>query len=167
MPCGEHTCPKPCHPLLCGSCEVAALVRCYCGHEMKEMKCCDKEVPRESAWLHDFSDGEGDDDYTDYGYYECNKACDRLVDLTRLHIYMLTADPPDCLPVVSTDAKRGVIPRTERMECAYWTHELLPTVLVAKRRSAICSLNPGRTVKQPSQLAPKSAERPSRAVTRV
>ena len=81
MPCGEHTCPKPCHPLLCGSCEAVELVRCYCGHEMKEMKCCDKEEPRESAWLHDLSDreGDGDDDFTDYGYYECDKTCDRLV----------------------------------------------------------------------------------------
>ncbi|KAF8252781.1 hypothetical protein K440DRAFT_535857 [Wilcoxina mikolae CBS 423.85] len=82
MPCGEHICPKPCHPLLCGSCDVTELVKCYCGNEMKEIKCCDKEDARESSRIHENSDDEySDDDELDEwtGYYECGKICGRLL----------------------------------------------------------------------------------------
>jgi transcriptional repressor NF-X1 len=82
MPCGEHNCSRPCHPLLCGDCEVMEWVKCYCGNEMKEMRCCDKENPKDSSRLDIHSDDEeeySDEDEIDEwtGYYECGKVCNR------------------------------------------------------------------------------------------
>ena len=79
MPCGEHSCPRPCHPLLCGSCEVTELVKCYCGNEMRDIKCCDKEEPKESLVIQEFSDDEfsdGEEVEVWMGYYECDQLCD-------------------------------------------------------------------------------------------
>ncbi|KAH7376046.1 transcriptional repressor NF-X1 [Plectosphaerella cucumerina] len=39
LPCGEHTCERPCHPGLCGGCEVPIASRCYCGRVQKDVPC--------------------------------------------------------------------------------------------------------------------------------
>ncbi|TEA16589.1 FKBP12-associated protein 1-like protein [Colletotrichum sidae] len=39
LPCGEHFCSTPCHPGLCGSCEIPMLARCYCGKEHQKIPC--------------------------------------------------------------------------------------------------------------------------------
>ena len=66
MPCGEHTCPRPCHEGLCGACETEIEGRCYCGKTGKKLKCCDREEERESfRWL---------------GSFDCKQACNRLMD---------------------------------------------------------------------------------------
>ncbi|KAI5819526.1 putative fkbp12-associated protein [Pyronema omphalodes] len=83
MPCGEHFCDRPCHPLLCGSCQVKELVKCYCGNEMREMKCGDKEDPRESQRYHEVEDDEEEDEEEELdewtGFYQCGKTCERLL----------------------------------------------------------------------------------------
>ena len=42
MPCGGHTCQRPCHEGLCGACEVEIVGRCYCGKIVEQMACCDR-----------------------------------------------------------------------------------------------------------------------------
>ena len=48
MPCGEHTCPRPCHSGVCGDCEFEEEFYCYCGKRFKGVKCCDKSPPIKS-----------------------------------------------------------------------------------------------------------------------
>lgn len=74
MPCGEHVCEQPCHPGLCGSCEVKELLQCYCGNETRETKCCDKGEPTHSR----VQEEDGEVDQWE-GYFSCGKSCDRYV----------------------------------------------------------------------------------------
>ncbi|KAL7274852.1 FKBP12-associated protein [Rhizina undulata] len=74
MPCGDHTCTKPCHPGLCGACEELEELRCYCGHEIKEVKCCDKQDPKTGT----ISEEHGIEKWE--GYWECEKICGRYFD---------------------------------------------------------------------------------------
>lgn len=59
------------------------LVKCYCGNEMREMKCGDKEDPRESQRYHEVGDDEEDDEEEELdewtGFYQCGKTCERYV----------------------------------------------------------------------------------------
>lgn len=73
MPCGEHTCPKLCHPGMCGDCEETEKLTCFCGRETKDIKCRDKLDPRESESLRDGEVKKWD------GYWQCNEKCDRFV----------------------------------------------------------------------------------------
>jgi len=169
MPCGEHTCPKSCHPLLCGSCEVTELAKCYCGNEMKEIKCCDKEYPRESSRIHENSDDEySDDDELDEwtGYYECGKICDRFVPTPPLS-RAYTKCYLGYLSAVSIDAGRDVTLRTLLMGSALMIHNSSRTVLVVKYRLPIYCLSHGRIVKHPSRPVRKCAIKPFHAAIRV
>ncbi|KAI5848721.1 hypothetical protein DFP73DRAFT_340476 [Morchella snyderi] len=74
MPCGEHTCPKVCHPGTCGACQVESELRCYCGNHMKSIKCCD----RKEAVLSFESGDQGVAQWE--GYWNCEKICDRPFD---------------------------------------------------------------------------------------
>ncbi|KAK2009655.1 NF-X1 type zinc finger protein [Colletotrichum eremochloae] len=93
LPCGEHFCSAPCHPGLCGNCEVPVQARCYCGKEHKEISCdrrgdlqmsfnygqmssSDAEDVPEGSWF----DGSFDCGATcgrkyDCGLHQCEKAC--------------------------------------------------------------------------------------------
>lgn len=71
MPCDKHTCPRTCHPGLCGACEIVEIVSCYCGKDTKGIKCCDEGDSRTG-----FTDaGE-----TVLGFYTCAKKCNREFD---------------------------------------------------------------------------------------
>ena len=66
MPCGNHTCPQPCHEGLCGACASDVEARCYCGKVNRTMKCDDLEQEIESyGWT---------------GQFDCHQICDRLLD---------------------------------------------------------------------------------------
>ena len=66
MPCGEHTCPRPCHEGLCGACATEIDARCYCGKVEKKIQCNDQGEEKESSeWT---------------GLFDCGQACDRLMD---------------------------------------------------------------------------------------
>ena len=52
MPCGEHTCPRPCHEGLCGACEERVPAKCYCGQVEKELLCADRGDEKESRRTH-------------------------------------------------------------------------------------------------------------------
>ena len=66
MPCGEHTCQRPCHEGLCGACKTEVESQCYCAKVEKTLRCCDREAEKESyAWT---------------GSFDCQRQCDRLMD---------------------------------------------------------------------------------------
>ncbi|KAL4869222.1 hypothetical protein BDV12DRAFT_168118 [Aspergillus spectabilis] len=85
LPCGEHTCTRPCHEGLCGACEVKIEARCYCGKVETEMLCSskdeeqDSELLREDAqvekWNGSFSCGDICNRPFDCGVHFCQKGC--------------------------------------------------------------------------------------------
>lgn len=76
LPCGEHTCPRPCHEGLCGDCEVKVQTKCYCGKVETEMLCSSKEEEIPSAQLSD------DMSHTEewIGSFRCGETCNRPFD---------------------------------------------------------------------------------------
>ncbi|PLB36609.1 putative NF-X1 finger transcription factor [Aspergillus candidus] len=84
LPCGEHTCSRPCHEGLCGACEVKVEARCYCGKAETEMLCSskdeemDSEVQRDGhieQWTGCFACGEQCNRPFDCGVHFCQKSC--------------------------------------------------------------------------------------------
>ncbi|KAH8815461.1 hypothetical protein F5884DRAFT_841432 [Xylogone sp. PMI_703] len=47
LPCGEHTCQRPCHEGVCGACEVLIDSRCYCGRVERPLPCSEREEEEE------------------------------------------------------------------------------------------------------------------------
>ncbi|KAL2823761.1 hypothetical protein BDW59DRAFT_148301 [Aspergillus cavernicola] len=76
LPCGEHTCARPCHEGLCGACEVKVDARCYCGKVQTEMLCSSKDEELESELLHD--ENEAVEEWT--GCFSCGDLCNRPFD---------------------------------------------------------------------------------------
>ncbi|KAK0392751.1 hypothetical protein NLU13_2246 [Sarocladium strictum] len=72
LPCGEHTCSRPCHSGVCGDCNVVVEARCFCGSETKEIVCSSREDPQGS---YDPQEGEFFE-----GSFSCSKPCERLFD---------------------------------------------------------------------------------------
>jgi transcriptional repressor NF-X1 len=71
MPCGKHTCPRPCHEGLCGACEADVTAQCYCGKVEKAMKCGDLDEEKHShGWI---------------GQVDCQQICERLMDCGQHH----------------------------------------------------------------------------------
>ncbi|KAL4778914.1 hypothetical protein BJX76DRAFT_342251 [Aspergillus varians] len=75
LPCGEHTCHRPCHEGLCGACEVKIDAQCYCGKAQTEMLCSSKDEELESELLHE--DGHVEE-WT--GCFSCGDVCNRPFD---------------------------------------------------------------------------------------
>lgn len=80
MPCGEHTCQKPCHEGLCGGCEVHMDCRCYCGKVEQTIVCCERggEEPSETdaeTWIGMFDCGGECQRQFDCGTHQCEKRC--------------------------------------------------------------------------------------------
>ena len=86
MPCGEHTCSKPCHEGLCGACEVPMECRCYCGKTERIILCCERgdeeesilagnNIDRPEVWTGAFDCGEHCQREFDCGKHRCPKKC--------------------------------------------------------------------------------------------
>lgn len=78
MPCGVHTCPRPCHEGLCGSCEVVVDAECYCGQEKSQIACHDQGKAVESRRSTSKDDNEIITMWT--GTFHCANTCNRLFD---------------------------------------------------------------------------------------
>lgn len=76
MPCGKHTCPRPCHEGLCGACEADVGARCYCGKVSKTIPCSELGEEKEShGWTGEFDCNQICDRLMDCGMHRCEKAC--------------------------------------------------------------------------------------------
>jgi transcriptional repressor NF-X1 len=76
MPCGEHSCTRPCHEGLCGACEEEVQATCYCGKVTKDAKCCDTGEEKDSyAWIGTFDCGEVCGTAMDCGEHHCETKC--------------------------------------------------------------------------------------------
>lgn len=79
MPCGEHTCQKPCHEGLCGSCEVKMDCRCYCGKISRPITCFERGDEKLSRRIRLDDDGLNiSEDWI--GMFECEVLCQRSFD---------------------------------------------------------------------------------------
>lgn len=127
MPCGEHSCPRPCHEGLCGACEVRMPVRCYCGQEEKDILCSDREEDIESHRTHVSTTEETiTESWT--GSFNCEKPCGREFDCGKHNCekqcHVQTANAQHCprSPDVVTHCPCGKTSLTEltkstRQEC--------------------------------------------------
>ncbi|KAF0332585.1 NF-X1 type zinc finger [Colletotrichum asianum] len=82
LPCGEHFCATPCHPGLCGSCEIPMQARCYCGKEHKEIPCDrrgDLEMSFNYGQISSESEDSSEDSWFD-GSFDCGATCGRKYD---------------------------------------------------------------------------------------
>ncbi|KAK0735003.1 hypothetical protein B0T26DRAFT_633635 [Lasiosphaeria miniovina] len=86
LPCGEHTCSRPCHSGLCGACEIPILSACYCGKEHKEIPCDQRGDILDSfnyGQLHSpqpAEDSEPESELWFEGSFRCYKTCGRKFD---------------------------------------------------------------------------------------
>lgn len=86
MPCGQHTCPRPCHEGLCGACTAEVDARCYCGKIEKKIQCHERgEEKPSSDWTGSFDCGEPCARLMDCGIHKCDKRC-----------HPQESDPPHC-----------------------------------------------------------------------
>lgn len=92
LPCGEHTCPLPCHEGLCGACEVKIDAQCYCGKVHTEMLCSSKDEELDSEKMKD--DGSNEEWI---GCFSCPDSCDRPFDCG-VHFCQKDCHPQDSLP---------------------------------------------------------------------
>lgn len=99
MPCGVHTCSRPCHEGLCGACEVRVPARCYCGHVSKDILCCDRGDEVESSRSHIAADGSVAVEHWT-GLFECTNTCKRQFDCGKhsceKSCHTQDAEPPHC-----------------------------------------------------------------------
>ena len=76
MPCGEHTCPRPCHEGLCGACMIEIDARCYCGKEHKQLPCSERDEEKDSYdWTGCFDCQQACGNAMDCGIHHCEKPC--------------------------------------------------------------------------------------------
>ncbi|KAK0632116.1 hypothetical protein B0T14DRAFT_444671 [Immersiella caudata] len=80
LPCGEHTCPRPCHSGLCGACEVPVLSTCYCGKEQREIACDQREDILESFNYGQLKAADHDPEPWFEGSFHCRNLCAREFD---------------------------------------------------------------------------------------
>lgn len=91
LPCGEHTCSRPCHEGLCGACDVKVEARCYCGSVQIEMLCSARDEEIDSEKLRDDSP-ESIESWT--GCFTCGELCNRPLDCG-VHFCQKSCHPQD------------------------------------------------------------------------
>ncbi|KAH9909040.1 hypothetical protein F4778DRAFT_715029 [Xylariomycetidae sp. FL2044] len=103
LACGEHECPRECHPGLCGSCEVPVTSICYCGREVRDIP-CDQRGDKIESYDHgqvlDSSVSTKSDDLPDswyWGSFDCGTPCGRLFDCEK-HKCQKNCHPEEELP---------------------------------------------------------------------
>ncbi|KAG2412531.1 hypothetical protein HFD88_010088 [Aspergillus terreus] len=96
LPCGEHTCSRPCHEGLCGSCEEKIDARCYCGKVETQMLCSSKEEEMESQTLH-HEPGQDEKLEEWVGCFSCGDICNRPFDCG-VHFCQKGCHPQDAEP---------------------------------------------------------------------
>lgn len=94
LPCGEHTCPLPCHEGLCGSCEAKVEARCYCGKVEMEMLCSSKDEELDSQMLRDEGEAAAEE-WT--GCFNCGELCARPFDCG-VHSCQKSCHPQEARP---------------------------------------------------------------------
>ncbi len=98
LPCGEHTCSRPCHSGLCGACEIPVLSNCYCGKEEREIECDQRDDILESFNYGQLKssvaeeDKEGDNWFE--GAFRCQSTCGRAFDCEK-HACQKPCHPQD------------------------------------------------------------------------
>ncbi|KAF2702932.1 hypothetical protein K504DRAFT_463948 [Pleomassaria siparia CBS 279.74] len=99
MPCGEHTCDRPCHEGTCGACEVRVPARCHCGQISKDILCCDRGDAEEISQIHIAADGSAVVDRW-VGLFKCPNTCGRQFDCGKHQCekpcHTQTAQSPHC-----------------------------------------------------------------------
>ncbi|RFU23584.1 hypothetical protein B7463_g12754, partial [Scytalidium lignicola] len=114
LPCGEHTCPKPCHEGVCGACDVLIDSRCYCGRVERPLPCSEREDEKESQQTVRKRavaiEGEEEDERGEItpeeeevdawiGSFDCGAECRRTFDCGNPdHFCEKTCHPQDLLP---------------------------------------------------------------------
>jgi len=78
LPCGEHTCTRPCHSGLCGACEIPVLSTCYCGKEQREIPCDQREDILESFNYGQLKVSQVPNDNNSDPWYEGSFRCDNV-----------------------------------------------------------------------------------------
>lgn len=93
LPCGEHTCPRPCHEGLCGACETKVEARCYCGRVETEMLCSSRDEEMDSQILRAGQAEEATaEEWT--GCFNCGELCGRPLDCG-VHFCQKSCHPQD------------------------------------------------------------------------
>jgi transcriptional repressor NF-X1 len=79
LPCGKHTCARPCHEGLCGACEAKVDARCYCGRMETRLLChaTEEEIPCQRASTGPSAEAKTD---TWTGSFHCQEVCNRPFD---------------------------------------------------------------------------------------
>lgn len=95
LPCGEHTCTRPCHEGLCGSCEAKVEARCYCGRVETEMLCSSKDEELDSQMLRAGQAEEAVEDWI--GCFNCGELCGRPFDCG-VHFCQKSCHPQEARP---------------------------------------------------------------------
>ena len=78
MPCGEHTCQRPCHEGLCGACDVKLDCRCYCGKSERLLVCYERGPGKHSQVLEEGEEASRPVEWN--GSFDCASKCGRLLD---------------------------------------------------------------------------------------
>lgn len=99
MPCGEHSCGRPCHEGFCGACEVPVEATCYCGQDQSTILCRNRgaEITSFKEMCQE-KDGSTVQIWT--GSFNCNKICNREFDCGEHHCdkpcHTQTSKTPHC-----------------------------------------------------------------------
>jgi transcriptional repressor NF-X1 len=80
LPCGKHTCPRPCHEGFCGACEEKVDARCYCGKVETQILCSVAEEEITSQLLDTASPETPETPETWLGSFRCRETCNRPFD---------------------------------------------------------------------------------------
>lgn len=102
LPCGKHTCPRPCHEGLCGACEAKVDAKCYCGRAESQLLChaTEEEILCQRTYAGPSAEAKTE---TWTGSFHCQEVCSRPFDCG-VHFCQKPCHPQD---VESTHCPRS------------------------------------------------------------